>query len=489
MAGIDITSLFADVLPNPQRQLEERTLQQSDAANQASLVGELGGMAAYLAPQRGRAMAAAGKGLLGIDTRTSADKLREQMKGLDSNNPDDLIKLAQLLENTNPEKSMQLRSVAVNLRKNQAAETLALTDAATEREELATERTAMSAFVTGAESLTDSPARKAALIQGINSGSYERDFEGLIKATGMDNERYKVLGGDGGVLDTYEGIILEGTAQETLDGSGSMFEFSKIDIADWERESFAKYRTESLAATTVAERVEAEKWLVPVHPDEWEWQKVKDHEGNVVLKENGTPKLVGMPIGDDLITMTQEMNAANFAGEEAKNQISNVLDTIDNIFTQLDGDLTTGFTTSLVKYIPGTKPFTLAKDIDSVLAMLGYQSLQDARKASANGSSGFGQLTQKELEDLRSLVSALDSGMDEASFRQRLTKIKENFERGRRRAKSDWTPDTWRGTTLPSPEIQAEEEALKQATTSILTVTGADGKSFTLEPSSSGGDQ
>ena len=36
MTGIDITSLFADVLPNPQRQLEERTLQQSDAVNQAN---------------------------------------------------------------------------------------------------------------------------------------------------------------------------------------------------------------------------------------------------------------------------------------------------------------------------------------------------------------------------------------------------------------------------------------------------------------------
>ena len=83
MAGIDITSLFADVVgPNPEQQLEERTLQQNDAANQASLVGQLGGMAAYLAPQRGRAMAAAGKGLLGIDTRTKADHLRDELQSL-----------------------------------------------------------------------------------------------------------------------------------------------------------------------------------------------------------------------------------------------------------------------------------------------------------------------------------------------------------------------------------------------------------------------
>ena len=121
MAGIDITSLFADVLPNPQRQLEERTLQQSDAANQASLVGELGGMAAYLAPQRGRAMAAAGKGLLGIDTRTKADKLKEQLESLGTpSTPQEHKAYADLLDKMRPGSGVQyMMGVAQDNREQQ----------------------------------------------------------------------------------------------------------------------------------------------------------------------------------------------------------------------------------------------------------------------------------------------------------------------------------------------------------------------------------
>ena len=56
MANIDIASLFSDIVPNPEQQQRERVLQQNDAANQADLVGKLGGMAAYYAPERSRAL-------------------------------------------------------------------------------------------------------------------------------------------------------------------------------------------------------------------------------------------------------------------------------------------------------------------------------------------------------------------------------------------------------------------------------------------------
>ena len=125
MTGIDITSLFADVLPDPQRQLEERTLQQSDAANQANAVGQLGGMAAYLAPQRGRAMAAAGKGLLGIDTRTEAQKTMEQLKNanVDMSTPKGLIEAAKLYQSTDPIKASELRAAAASLTTQMAEDT------------------------------------------------------------------------------------------------------------------------------------------------------------------------------------------------------------------------------------------------------------------------------------------------------------------------------------------------------------------------------
>ena len=245
--------------------------------------------------------------------------------------------------------------------------------------------------------------------------------------------------------------------------------------------SYTKYVKEATAATTPEGKIDAQKWLRAVHPDGWTWTEVKDAEGNVVLNENGVPEVRGMPIGKDEVDMVREIQAANYAGEQVKEQIGNVLDTIDNVFEQLEsGDVTTGFETSLVKYIPGTKSFTLARDVDSILAMLGYQSLQEARKASANGSSGFGQLTEKELKDLRSLVSSLDSGMEKEDFIERLSKIKTSFERGRKRAKTNWNMETWRGIKQPSAEIMAEEDAL-QAGENAATFTNENGENYTVE--------
>ena len=82
MANIDITGLFSDVLGSTQQQQTERELQRRDAEAQAGLVGKLGGMAAYLAPQRSAALSSAAGGLLGLDTRSEADKLREQLQAL-----------------------------------------------------------------------------------------------------------------------------------------------------------------------------------------------------------------------------------------------------------------------------------------------------------------------------------------------------------------------------------------------------------------------
>jgi len=82
MANIDITGLFSDVLGSTQQQQTERELQRRDAETQANLVGQLGGMAAYLAPQRSAELSSAAGGLLGLDTRSEADKLREQLQAL-----------------------------------------------------------------------------------------------------------------------------------------------------------------------------------------------------------------------------------------------------------------------------------------------------------------------------------------------------------------------------------------------------------------------
>lgn len=116
MANIDIASLFSDIVPDPAQQQREQLLQQNDAANQAALVNTIGGIDAYLAPQRSRALQQSATGLFGIEQpKTPAETLREAMKGVDPNNPQDLIRLASMTDSIDPAKAMQIRQVAAQI--------------------------------------------------------------------------------------------------------------------------------------------------------------------------------------------------------------------------------------------------------------------------------------------------------------------------------------------------------------------------------------
>lgn len=114
MANIDITGLFSDVLGSTQQQQTARELQRRDAETQANLVGKLGGMAAYLAPQRSAALSQAAGGLLGLDTRTEADKLKEQLQSLGTpSTPEEHQRYADLLDKLRPGSGVQyMMSVA-----------------------------------------------------------------------------------------------------------------------------------------------------------------------------------------------------------------------------------------------------------------------------------------------------------------------------------------------------------------------------------------
>ena len=124
MANIDIASLFSDIVPNPEQQQRERVLQQNDAVNQANLVGTLGGMAAYYGPERSRALQQSATGLLGIQQPTSAaDQVKAQLAAASSQKqtPDSLIRLAKLVENTDPQKAAQFRQAAAQMQAGEAA--------------------------------------------------------------------------------------------------------------------------------------------------------------------------------------------------------------------------------------------------------------------------------------------------------------------------------------------------------------------------------
>ena len=124
MAAINIQSLFADIIDTPE-QRQQKLLQQGMVQGQLLSSG-LRGRAAALAPlaqvagqlgvQRQEDLRRAVQPMIGIDPRTTGEKMAEQLKGLDPENPDSLLQAAQALQSIDPVRAAALRQAAAQKR-------------------------------------------------------------------------------------------------------------------------------------------------------------------------------------------------------------------------------------------------------------------------------------------------------------------------------------------------------------------------------------
>lgn len=424
---ININSLFADILPDPAAEMRQ---QQQDLL---SVLGTTGGVAALNMPRQAQQLRAAAGGLFGVDTRTGSEKLREAMKGLDPNNPQDLIRLAEMTDSIDPAKGIQLRQAAAQMTAQQR----------TQQEEARTrtqQRNAMMDTVMSTEGID--PAVQNAAISAIEAGSYDNNIKGLIEAITPNKDRFDV-NDNGAVWDNFKGEWKIAPNE----GIGGL-EAEKLNPDDYTPESWFAY-SEAVEQARQEGSPEALRRAIlnlkPPLPDGWTYENVKDAEGNKVLDENGIPKQVQKPVGAKLAEYTQQVAAANRGRQMLREKTGDVLTSIGMVEDALENDVDTGFGGSILKYVAGTDTYTLGGDVDSILANLGYNALQEARAASSNGSSGFGQLTERELADLKSLVTTLKVGMKKEDFKERLALIKRNFERARKKAQGKVTLDQWIG--------------------------------------------
>lgn len=448
---ININTLFSDILPDPMME------QRNEGARLSNLIAGGGNVAAYYAPQREATLRNAVGGMFGIDTRTGAEKLREAMQGVDPNNPQDLIRLAEMTDSIDPTKGIQLRQAAAQLtaqQKTQQQEARTLTQ----------QRNAMMDTVMATEGLD--PAVQNAAVSGIEAGSYDGNIEGLLKAITPSKDRFNVQ--NGAVWDNFKG---EWAVSPTEEAKETGLGFSSIDPDQYTPESVTAYRLALRDATTEEERITAGRNLKLKRADNWEYKPVTDAEGNEVLDKYGIPKMVAFPTGKDYSELKQKVRSANAQGEIVLEKTESILNTMDRVEDALSGadggdPVDTGFAGAVLSYIPQTDQYTLAGDVTTVLANLGYDALQSARQASDNGSSGYGQLTERELLDLKSLVDSLRIGMKKEDFEERFAAIRSNFERARKKAKTGWTVEQWIGLEEPpKSSLDVEDPAVQRTNT------------------------
>ena len=125
--------------------------------------------------------------------------------------------------------------------------------------------------------------------------------------------------------------------------------------------------------------------------------------------------------------------------EDARDTATSALNTIQKLRANLaDGFFPeTGLAGKALSFIPGFDAYNLERDLASLKGIIGLQSLMQAKAGSANGASGFGALSEKELALLQNKLGALDAGMGKERLLEALGEIAPLFQRALLRRELD----------------------------------------------------
>lgn len=105
----------------------------------------------------------------------------------------------------------------------------------------------------------------------------------------------------------------------------------------------------------------------------------------------------------------------------ALNQTEVVTKKIVDVLPRISS-VSSGITGGVSKYVPGTPAYNLARDIDTIKANIGFQTLQAMREASPTGGA-LGQVAVQELEMLQATLGSLDVGQGPAQLKENLNNV------------------------------------------------------------------
>ncbi|MGV3650619.1 MAG: hypothetical protein ACO1OK_04295 [Devosia sp.] len=104
-----------------------------------------------------------------------------------------------------------------------------------------------------------------------------------------------------------------------------------------------------------------------------------------------------------------------------------VINSIDKALDQA-GWWETGAAGAMMSAVPGSGAYNLRRTIDTIIANIGFNELQQMREMSPTGGA-LGQVAVQELSMLQSVIGSLDAGQSEEQLRESLTTIKRLLER------------------------------------------------------------
>lgn len=399
-----------------QGMFESKTKQAADkqaaeinpALAMAQMVGQPGAFAAFYGNQRNQAMANYGGnitdklsgGAYSSGERTTPDQLNNI--GMQK-----ISKLMQSGAGDTEEGQKQILQMARAI-DPQAAMQLATKFNETNKAKQATGQQ-QNALATLVESSAIPEGKRNAVSSALRSGAPITAEEVIKLAYPNEADRYPVIGGTG-VFDTVtQKFLVPPTTENGVTGglgSSGLTYKAVTDMFPPEQYDNVLYGRFLGAIRRGVVLDDAVKLIEFKDDDGWSVVETADGGVEATLRRRS-------PQGQE---MQSELNATNTSIRQAHDKARNMNRIVDSQIQRLnEKDKDGNYVVSqgdlagvALSYFAGTPEYDFQADMETVLANLGMGELRAMRDSAKNGASGLGQLTEKELSKLESLVVNLN---------------------------------------------------------------------------------
>jgi hypothetical protein len=144
------------------------------------------------------------------------------------------------------------------------------------------------------------------------------------------------------------------------------------------------------------------------------------------FQRNAAGDLEPIPGGPADIKAQQDKEKADIALANQTDKAKSINASIDGAMTKVN-NWSAGAGGALAK-VPLTQAKSLAVDLQHIKSMLGIDQLTEMKSQSKTGASGFGQLSDRELEVITSAVANLDQTQDPEQLKKSLGDIKTHYQ-------------------------------------------------------------
>lgn len=163
---------------------------------------------------------------------------------------------------------------------------------------------------------------------------------------------------------------------------------------------------------------------------------MQDTGGEFVPVDKSTGEARGPTLRKDLTAADRAKDKLNFqtavqpkamaAIRGATREVENVQSAIDRALPLISAQ-TTGWRGYLGKYVPGSQAYNLVSLIDTIESKIVRDTMAEMRSLSAAGATGFGALSERELDLLRSSVQNLKTSQTEDQLRENLAIVRRHL--------------------------------------------------------------